>query len=90
VTAADILGAEYAAVVEITPGGDEAVPCVVVGWDQAPVSRRLPIPERSPGWLCLDDEDPMLVDDFETVEGLERGSMAVAAKVRSAMYVGIG
>ena len=89
-TAADILGAEYASVVEITPEGDEAVPCVVLGWDQGLVGRRLPIPERSPGWLCMDDDDPVVVDDFETVEGLARGSVAVAARVRSAVYVGIG
>ena len=88
-SAADILGAEYATIAEVTPGRDDVVPRVVVGWHRSNVGRRFAIPENSPTDLCLDDDQPVVIGDFDRVEALRTGVMARQAHARSAVCVAI-
>ena len=88
-SAADLLGAEYATIAEVTPGRADVVPRVVLGWDPSNVGRHIAIPENSPTDLCLDDDEPVVIGDFARVEALRTGVMAREAQARSAVCVAI-
>jgi hypothetical protein len=89
VSAAEILGAEYATIAEVAPGRDDAVPRVVHGWHQSVVGRHFAIPENSATDLCLDDDEPVVVGDFHRVRALRTGVMARQVHARSAVCVSI-
>ena len=88
-SAADILGAEYATIAEVTSGRDDVVPRVVHGWHPSVVGRHFPIPENSPTDLCLDDDEPVVIGDFGRVRAIRTGVMAREAHARSAVCVAI-
>jgi PAS domain S-box-containing protein len=88
-SAADLLGAEYAAVAEVGPGRTDVVPRVVVGWEPSLVGRRIAIPENSATELCLDDDEPFVIGDYEAVGAIRRGMLARRVKARSAACVAI-
>ncbi len=88
-SAADILGAEYATIAEVTSGRDDVVPRVVHGWHPSVVGRHFPIPENSPTDLCLDDDEPVVIGDFGRVRAVRTGVMAREAHARSAVCVAI-
>jgi PAS domain S-box-containing protein len=88
-SAADLLGAEYAAVAEVGPGRADVVPRVVVGWEPSLVGRHIAIPENSATDLCLDDDEPVVIGDYEAVGAIRRGMLARRVKARSAACVAI-
>jgi PAS domain S-box-containing protein len=88
-SAADILGAEYATIAEVTPGRADAIPRVVLGWHPSTVGRHFAIPDNSPTDLCLDDDEPVVIGDIDRVEALRIGVMAQEAHTRSAVCVAV-
>ena len=88
-SAADILGAEFATIAEVAPGRDDVVPRVVYGWHPSNVGRRIAIPENSATDLCLDDDEPVVIGDFARVRALRTGAMAQEVQARSAVCVAI-
>lgn len=88
-TTADILGAEFASVGEVTPDGEEFVTRAVVGWDPRMLGQPYPLPERGPGRLALEDTEPIVVADYHAVPALEQGAIPLSMNVRSAVFLGI-
>jgi PAS domain S-box-containing protein len=88
-SAAELLGAEYAAIADVGPTREEVVPRVVLGWEPSLVGRRIAIPENSVTELCLDAEEPVVIGDFEKIEAIRRGMLARRVNARSAVCVAI-
>lgn len=88
-TTADILGSEYASVGEVTSDGEMFVPRAVVGWDPRTLGQSFVLPEHGPGRLALDDDQPVVIADYNEVTALEQGAIPLAANIRSAVFLGI-
>jgi PAS domain S-box-containing protein len=81
--------AEYATVCDVEPAREEAVPLVVLGWKRSWIGRRVPIPANSPADLCLGDDEPVIVSDYDAMEAVPRGGMTAEVRARSAVCVRI-
>lgn len=87
---ADITGAEYASLGEIAPSGKHYVTRAVHGWPHAYVGSRRLMPESSPGRLCLDEDEPIVIADMERHPGLRLSGAAVSVNPRSVVCLKVG
>lgn len=88
--AAETLSADYAALAEISPGRATCVPRALRGWPRELLGQTLPLPERSPAALCLDEDGPVVVRDLAMLEHVECGPAAAQIRARSCVCVAIG
>jgi PAS domain S-box-containing protein len=90
VIAADSLGADYVALAEVGPRRTICTPRALHGWPRELLGTSVPLHERSPANLCLDEDRPVVVRDFAALEHLERSGPADQIAARSCMCVSVG
>jgi PAS domain S-box-containing protein len=87
---ADLLGADYVALGEVEPSRETTTILAVHGWPSAHAGMRIPLPDRCPAALCLDEERPIVVRDAPMLDKIEWPESTVAIKPRSCVSASIG
>ena len=86
---ADLIGAEYVSLAEVSPLREVCVPRAVHGWPREAIGARFELTELSAARLCLDDDGPVVIRDYAAHDKLDIGEHAARAQARSAFFVRI-
>jgi PAS domain-containing protein len=84
---ADLLGAEYVSLGEIGPTRETVVARAVHGWPRELIGASFPVPELSAVRLCLDEDDPVVIDDYSALDRLDVGEFVQRGEVCSGFFI---